>query len=134
MLTPRSGPRHHDRDGTTRLGEEQRRLTGGVPSADHDDRARAQARLDLGRGVVHALAFELVESRGIEPAVPRAGGRDHGSTDDFGSVGQPDDEVAAVFTKTSRGTGAVNAAPNFSACTNARWVRSAPEIPVGKPR
>ena len=30
--------------------------------------------------------------------------------------------------------GAVRWAPNFSAWTTARWVRSPPEIPIGNPR
>ncbi len=136
MLGAEVGPADDDGDRAAGLGEEQRGLAGGVAAADdHDRRAGALARLQLGGGVVHAAALELVEAGGVEPAVAGAGGGDHGAAGDLGAVGQADDEMPGLLAQRRRPrTGSVRWAPNFSACTTARWVRSPPEMPVGKPR
>src|SRR4029079_18016693 len=65
-------------DAADAAGEEDRGLAGRGRSADDDDRALlAHLGLDLGGGVVHAGAFELVQPRDREPAVARAGREDH---------------------------------------------------------
>ena len=76
--------------------------------------SRALSRLDLGRRVEHALALELVESVGVEPAVPRAGRHDHRAPDDLRPVGQTDDECPRLLPQSSRRARGADAAPNFS--------------------
>ena len=57
--------------------EEQGRLAGGVAAAHHDDRvAGAYPGLHQSRGVVDAVALELLQPRHLQPAVACAAGHD----------------------------------------------------------
>ena len=67
-----------DRDLAALLREVDRGLAGGVPAADDDDvGAGADARLEVGRGVVHARALEPLEVVDRETLVARARRDDH---------------------------------------------------------
>ena len=92
------GAADEQRDRAARRGHEERGLTRRVPAADDDHRRPVdEAGLDLGRGVVHAGALELVEPLDPEAAVVRAGRGDHGPPRELGPVGELHHEVAGLL-------------------------------------
>ena len=89
-----------------------------------------------GRGVVDAVALELLEPRHVELAVARAGGDDHGARARPAVPSSSLTHVVAVVALERRPPrpGRRCRAPNFSAWMTARSASSAPEMPGGKPR
>ena len=74
-------------DRTARVGQEHRRLAGGVPATDHyDGPGRAEPGLQVGGGVVDACVLEVLETVGRQAAVARAARCDNGAAHDVGSV------------------------------------------------
>ena len=72
------GPRTSRRHPAGRAAEEHRRLTSGIAAADDDGLgAFAEARLELGRGVVDAGALELGQPVDGQPPVLHPAGDDH---------------------------------------------------------
>jgi hypothetical protein len=89
----------HDEGDLGRVpGQEDRRLAGRVAAADDGHRvAGAEQRLCLRGRVVDAHLLEVVQLRHVQPAVPGPGGDDHRGGRHGGSVGQPDQVLAAVL-------------------------------------
>ena len=120
------------------IGEEHRRLSGGISRADDGDVLRVvKNRFDGGAGVVNAGRFESLGAFGVELS-PAHAGRDQ---DRAGAKGRAAVEVQDVVIARRAGpgrccwtmTGATIFAPNLSICRTLRVASSAPDRPLGKP-
>ncbi len=90
-------PDHH-RHLAPLLGQEHGGLSGRVATAHDQDRvARALARLEVGRRVVHALGLELGKSVHVQAPIAGAAGRDDRPGRQVRAVGKLDDEVAGLL-------------------------------------
>jgi hypothetical protein len=122
-------------NGLRGLGEGERGLPGRVASSHHDHRVVAAAlHLQLGGGVVHARALEVLESGYGQFAVTGTRRDQDRPGEDHGAVLEPDGVLAVVLLERGRSAGTSMWAPNFSAWITARSASSGPEIPDGKPR
>ena len=79
------------------VGEEDRRLAGGVAGADQEDvLALGDAGLAAGGAVVDALADQPVEALEVEPPPVHAGGDDDGAGADRLVAVEPDGALDGV--------------------------------------
>ena len=122
------------------LREVQRRLAGRVRRADDVHvLAGALARLARGRAVVDAAHAERLEAGRLEPPVRHTGGDQHRARLDLAlaAAAAPPSRTARTGPRLSNPTtsrASTISAPKREAWATARWVRSAPESPLGKPR
>ena len=125
---------HHDTAGEA--GEVKRGLPGRVRSSDDVDVVALGARCIAGRRAVeHTASGQLGEPRRLEQVVGHAGRDDHSTCLDLAAVvGADRMDVAALFERRRTLRASTISAPRRRAWVTARWERSEPLRPFGKPR
>ena len=127
------GPADRDRDPATLLAEVDRRLSGGIPTADNQDVGLAQPGLRVGGGVVDAVALESLEVGDRQALVAGAGGDDDRPGRGSRSGRQGHDVEPVLDAEPGDLAGAEPPRPETLGLDSRRAVRSSPDMPLGNP-